>query len=122
MSQFTFNIADYRPSSIARFPRVNERGPVAGEAGGFVVLSSNSRHDECDNQRLEMRAAVVDIRSIREAHRTGHPACHGGAYPRRGKILRFTSEVRERVVTMAAPGSASLTDEDPDPGNCPTAA
>jgi hypothetical protein len=119
MSEYTFNIADYRPSSAERTQRVREFGPVAKSPSGFVVLTSNNRARE--DSWTETRPAVVDIRSIREAHR----GTHAGAYPRRSKILRFTnftSEFPERVITIAQPDSAPRSDDDPDPTNFPTAA
>jgi hypothetical protein len=122
MSEYTFNIADYRPSSAVRTQRVREIGPVAKSPSGFVVLTSNNRARE-DNW-TETRPAVVDIRSIQKARGT-QASCHTGAYPRRSKILRFTnftSEFPEHVITMAQPDSAPRSDEDPDPTNFPTAA
>jgi hypothetical protein len=68
------------------------------------------------------RPAVVDIRSIREAHRSTQPSSHTGVYPRRNKILHFTNftnDVPEHVITMATPDSAPRSDDDPD---FPTAA
>ena len=85
MSEFTFDIADYR----LRTQRVQEIGAVAKSPSGFVLLTSNARERE-DSWMEATRPAVVEIRSIREAHRTSHASCHVGAYPRR-KILRFTN-------------------------------
>ncbi len=123
MSGYTFNIADYRPLSAPRTQRVQEIGSVAKSPSGFVVVTSNVRERE-DNW-TEARPAVVDIRSIREAHSNRHVSCHVGAYPRRSKILRFTNftqDVPEHVITMALPDNDSRSDEDPDPTNFPTAA
>jgi hypothetical protein len=123
MSEYTFNIADYRPSSAVRTQRVQEIGSVAKGPSGFVVLTSNARAREAS--WTETRPAVVDIRSIREAHRTTQASCHTGPYSRRSKILHFTNftdEVPEHVITMARPDSAPRSDDDPDPSNFPTAA
>jgi hypothetical protein len=123
MSEYTFNIADYRPSFADRTQRVQEIGSVAKSPNGFVVLTSNSRARE--DSWTETRPAVVDIRSIRETHRSTQASCHAGAYPRRSKILRFTNftkDVSDHVITMARPDSAPRSDEDPDPTNFPTAA
>lgn len=115
MSEYTFDIADYRPSFVDRTPRVQEIGPVAKSPNGFVVLTSNARARE--DSWTETRPAVVEIRSIREVHRS--------AYPRRSKILRFTNftdAVSQHVITMARPDSAPRSDDDPDPTNFPPAA
>jgi hypothetical protein len=123
MSEFTFNIADYRPLFADRTHRVQETGAVAKSPNGFVVLTSNARASE--NSWTETRPAVADIRSIREAHRSTQASCHTGAYPRQSKILRFTNftdDVPEHVITMARPDSATRSDDDPDPTNFPTAA
>ena len=120
MSEFTFDIADYRPLSAVRPQRVQEIGSAAKSPSGFVVVTSSAR--EREDSWMKTRPAVVDIRSIREAHRDGHASCHVGAYPRRSKILRFTNftdEVPRHVITMARPQS---DDDDPDPTNFPTAA
>jgi hypothetical protein len=123
MSEYTFNIADYRPLSAVRTQRVREFGAVAKSPSGFVVLTSNNRARE--DSWTETRPAVVDIRSIREAHRGTQASYHAGAYPCRSKVLRFTnftSEFPEHVITMAPPDSAPRSDDDPDPTNFPTAA
>jgi hypothetical protein len=123
MSEYTFDIADYRPLSAVKTKRVQEAGSMAKSPSGFVVLTSGIR--EREHSWTETRPAVVDIRSIRESHRDIHTSCHGGAYPRRSKILRFTNftdQVPERVITMARPDSGSRADDDPDPTNFPTAA
>ncbi len=123
MSEFTFDIADYRPVSAVRTQRVQEIGSVAKSPSGFVLLTSNARERE-DSWMEATRPAVVEIRSIREAHRTSHASCHVGAYPRR-KILRFTNftnDVPQHVITMALPDRAPRSDDDPDPTDFPTAA
>ena len=121
MSEYTFNIADYRPLSAARTQRVQEIGSVAKSPSGFVVLTSGAR--EREDTWTETRPAVVDIRSIREAHRNN--SCHVSAYPRRSKILRFTNftnEAPKHVITMARPDGGPQSDDDPDPTDFPTAA
>jgi hypothetical protein len=127
MTEYTFNIADYRPLLADRPQRIQELGSVGKDPNGFVVLTSNARARE--ESWTETRPAVVDIRSLREAHRATQASCHSGAYPRRNKILHFTNftnEVPEHVITMARPDSAprsdSGLDEDPDPTNLPPAA
>lgn len=115
MSEYTFDIADYRPSFAGRTPRVQEIGSVGKSPNGFFVLTSNASARE--NSWTETRPAVVEIRSIREVHRN--------AYPRRNKILRFTNftdAIPQHVITMARPDSAPRSDDDPDPTNFPTAA
>ena len=97
----TFNIADYR--LLTRL-RAHDRGPAEKARSGFVVLSSNTepREYEC----FESKPDVVDIRSVREAHRT---------YPRRGKILRFSNPGSHRVYTMPGQPNAGSRDDDPGP-------
>lgn len=122
MSEFTFDIADYRPASAVRTQRVQEIGSVAKSPSGFVLLTSNAR--ERESWMEATRPAVVEIRSIREAHRKNHTSCHASAYPRR-KILsftNFTNDVPQHVITMALPDSAPRSDDDPDPTDFPTAA
>jgi hypothetical protein len=123
MSEFTFNIADYRPFSAMGTQRVQETGSVAKSPSGFVVLTSSAR--EREDSWTETRPAVVDIRSIRETHRTSYASCHVGAYPRGSKLLRFTNftdGVPQHVITMARPDSAPRPDDEPDPTNFPSAA
>jgi hypothetical protein len=123
MSEYTFNIADYRPLSAVRSQRVQEVGSVAKSPSGCVVLTSSA--GESEHTWTETRPAVVDIRSIREGHRNSHASCHVGAYPRRSKILRFTNftnDAPQHVITMAHPDSGPQSDDDPDPTNFPTAA
>jgi hypothetical protein len=124
MSEFTFNIADYRPLFADRTQRAQEIGSVVKSPNGFAVLTSNARARE--DSWTETRPAVVDIRSIREAHRSTQASCHTGAYPRRNKILHFTdftNEVPEHVITMARPDSAPRSDSGPDDDpDFPTAA
>jgi hypothetical protein len=120
MSEYTFNIADYRPVFADRAQRVQETCSVAKSPNGFVVLTSNSRARE--DGWTETRPEVVDIRSMREVHRSTQSSCHTGAYPRRNKILHFTNftdQLSEHVVTMARPDSPPRSDDDPD---FPTAA
>ena len=103
MSEFTFNIADYRPLLQVR---TNHRGQSLQAGSGFVVLSSNSEPREYDSTWLEARPAVVDIRTVRETHR----AC-----PRRGKILRFSNPASHRLYTMPAHDGDAQADDDPGP-------
>ena len=121
MSELTFNIADYRPLFAVRSHRVQEARPAAKRPGDFVVLTSDHRSIEREDGWMDAGPAVVDIRSIREAHRIGHSSRVSG-YSRRGKILRFTNDAPERVVVMAPPDSNPQPDDDPDPGNFPSAA
>ena len=102
MSEVTFNIADYRP--IAREGKHDHRGPSMRPRSGFVVLSSNSEPREYD--MLETRPAVVDIRSVREMHRT---------HAQRGKVLSFTNPRSHRLYTMPAHHDSSHMDDDPGP-------
>ena len=103
MSELTFNIADYRPTS--RF-RAQDRGPAVRERSGFVVLSSNSEPREYEPAWLDMKTEVVDIRSVQDEHRS----C-----PRRGKVLRFRNPASHRLFTMPAPHSDMSADDDPGP-------
>ena len=104
MSELTFNIADYRPLGRVR---ICDRGPATRERNGFVVLSSNCEPREYDTEWLEARPAVVDIRSVREAHRS---------IPRRGKVLRFSNPGSHRLYMMPAhDDSAVSSDDDPGP-------
>jgi hypothetical protein len=104
MSELTFNIADYRPLSRVRF---QDGGPALKARNGFVVLSSNSEPDRYEREWREARPAVVDIRSVREAHRA--------AYPRRGKILRFSNPASHRLYMMPVHHDTSSMDDDPGP-------
>jgi hypothetical protein len=121
MSEFTFNIADYRALSAVRTQRNHDRSRVAKKQSGLVVLNSGSEPREYDAEWQNTRPAVVDIRSIQDAHRAGHLSFHIG-YPRRGKILRFTKEIPERVSTMAASDPCRQSCNDPDPTNLPPSA
>lgn len=111
MSDFTFNIADYRPLTAEGFHRAPGKRTEANRPGGFVVLSSHSEPREYESGWLDARSEVVDIRAVRDAHRTGHLL----AYPRRAKILRFNSEAPERVCAMPVRESGMDSDDDPDP-------
>ena len=104
MSELTFNIADYRP--MARV-RNHDGGPSVKPGNGFVVLSTDSEPHAYEREWREARPAVVDIRSVREAHRT---AC-----PRRGKVLRFSSPRSHRLYTMPTHPVTSSMDDDPGP-------
>jgi len=99
MDGLTFNIADYR----ARI-RTHDSGPAGKARSGFVVLSSNSEPGEYE--WFETRPTVVDIRSVREAHRT---------YFRRGKILRFNNPGSHRVYMMPRHDNPTSRDDDPGP-------
>ena len=101
MSELTFNIADYR--SLARV-RTHDRGPAVEARSGFIVLSSNSEPREYN--WFETKPSVVDIRSVREAHRL---------YPRSGKILRFSNPGSHRVYMMPAHSDTTPRDDDPGP-------
>ena len=103
MSNLTFNIADYRPLSHAR---AYAEGPSLKARSGFVVLSSNSEPREYEPTWLDARPAVVEIRSVRESHRT----C-----PRRAKVLRFSAPASHRLFTMPAHDDHRPADDDPGP-------
>ena len=103
MSELTFNIADYRPLFRAR---THEGEQTMQGPSGFVVLSSNSQRREYEQGWVDPRPGVVDIRSVREAHKNS---------PRRGKILRFSNPAPHRLYTMPAPEAGSFDDDDPDP-------
>lgn len=123
MSEYTFNIADYRPVPAVRPQRVREIGSVAKSPSGFIVLTSRAGLRE--DSWTAARHAVVDIRSIGDSHRDSHVSCHASAYPRRSKILHFTNftdNVPRHVITMAPPDTAARIDDDPDPNDFPTAA
>ena len=101
MSELTFNIADYRP--LAR-ERVYGRVPSGTARSGFIVLSSNS--ERLEREPVQARPAVVEIRSVYDAHRT---------LPRRGKILRFSNPASHRVYMMPERDDLTSTDDDPGP-------
>ena len=111
MSDFTFNIADYRPLSAPGLHRVQDPRSTVKRARGFVVLTPNSDSTEYEAKWQEARPEVVDIRSVRESHRTGHLL----SYPRRAKVLRFSSDVRECAHTTPAYEKRAQFDDDPDP-------
>src|SRR5579871_6617826 len=67
MSELTFNIADYRPLFRAK---THETGHAIKTGGGFVVLSANSpRREHQADEWYGPHPSVVDIRTVREAHR-----------------------------------------------------
>lgn len=103
MNELTVNIADYRP--LARV-RDHDRGPGLKPCSGFVVLSSNSEPREAHREWLDTKPEIVDIRSIREPHRT---------IPRRGKILRFSNPRTHRLYMMPAHDNSTPRDDDPGP-------
>jgi len=103
MSELTFNIADYRPQGRVR---TDHGRPEVEARSGFAVLRSNSEPRTYESKWLDARPEVVDIRSVREAHRPN---------PRRGKILRFSNPASHRLYTMPAHGSVTSTDDDPGP-------
>ena len=104
MSELTFNIADYRP--LARV-RNQDGGPSLQAHNGFVLLRSNSEHQGYERDWLEPRPAVVDIRAVRETHRI--------AYPRRGKVLRFSNPASHRLYMMPVHHDTPSMDDDPGP-------
>lgn len=104
MSELTFNIADYRISSPLR---AQDRRPAILERNRLFVLSSNSAPRDYETEWLESRPGVVDIRSVRESHRS---------IPRRGKLLRFSNPASHRVYMMPAQSDSALSaDDDPGP-------
>jgi hypothetical protein len=113
MSEFTFNIADYRPLFAVRAHRAHDARPTIKKSGGIAVLTSNSERRVYAARWLEPRPAVVDIRPVREVNRTG--LLQFQPYPRLAKILRFTNQSTDRVYTMATNESASQSDDDPGP-------
>jgi hypothetical protein len=108
MSQFTFNIADYRPLSAVRQHRAHDRTPALKGSNGFVVLSSEPRRNHFE--WLEPRPSVVDIRSVREGHQITQPLC-----ARRAKVLRFLSHSLDQVYTMPMHPGDLQPDDDSDP-------
>ena len=103
MSDFTFNIADYRP--LARV-RNHDCGFAAKARSGFVVLTPNSDSRGFQSEWHEAAPAVVDIRSVRDGHRT--PS-------RGGKILRFSNAASHRVYMMPVHHDSPSRDDDPGP-------
>jgi hypothetical protein len=103
MSNFTFNIADYRPLVHGS---THDRGSAVKGRNGFVLFSSNSEPREYDPNWLGAKPAVVDIREVREAHRLR---------PRRGKILRFSNPASHRIYTMPVHDNRMHLDDDPGP-------
>jgi len=104
MSELTFNIADYRP--LARV-RNHDGGPALQAHNGFVLLRSSSEPQGYEPEWREPRPAVVDIRSVREIHRT--------ADSRRGKILRFSNPASHRLYMMPVHHDTPSRDDDPGP-------
>lgn len=111
MNQCTFNIADYRPISAVASLRTSDRGSAARKPSGMVVVSSNPEPRKYEQSWFDVRPAVVDIRSVRDLQPSGQVA----TCPRRGKILRFSSETLDRVYTMPSPVHHLQTDDDPGP-------
>ena len=103
MSELTFNIADYRPLSHVQ---AHDSVPVMRARRGFVVLSPNCESRKQYPSWLDSQPEVVDIRSVRETHRT---------FPRRGKILRFSNPASHRVYMMPAHHADTPADDDPGP-------
>lgn len=103
MSQLTFNIADYRP--LLRV-RTQDSGPAVQARSGFVVLTPNPKPRRQQAGWLDSQPEIVDIRSVRESHRT---------FPRRGKILRFSNPPSHRLYMMPAHHQGAPADDDPGP-------
>ncbi len=104
MSELTFNIADYRNSGQVR---AQHRGLAVPERNGLVVLSSSCEPRKYTNDWLDARPVVVDIRSVRESHRS---------IPRRGKVLRFSNPASHRVYMMPVHDDSPMSvDDDPGP-------
>jgi hypothetical protein len=113
MSQFTFNIADYRPLSVAR-PR-ETHDPFTSRSvrsNGFVVLASNTGRDESQSSWMQVQPSVVDIRTLRDAHPPRRLLLHD-FYQRRGKLLRFANEASPRVQVL--PVNVAITTSGVDP-------
>ena len=108
MSEFTFNIADYRPLSAVRQHRAHDTIPALNRPKGFVVVRSGPREHQFE--WLEPRPSVVDIQSVRGGHQMAQLLCL-----RRGKVLRFTGQSPDLVHTMQASPHDSQSDDDPDP-------
>jgi hypothetical protein len=116
MSEFTFNIADYRPLSAVRAHLAHDTRPILRESRGFVVFTQNSEAGEYGARWQDSRPAIVDIRSVRQTHGTRLPSPHATSHTRCGKILRFaTSDAHDRVYTMTAKVSDSQPDDNPGP-------
>ena len=98
MSELTFNIADYRPLSRVR---THDTRPAGKAQGGFIVLSSSNDRRSDEPAWLAPQPQVVDIRSIREAHR-----------PHRAKILRFRNPAQHHLYMMPP---QHTPDDDPGP-------
>jgi hypothetical protein len=103
MSELTFNIADYRPLFRVR---THNQAPAAKERNGFAVMSSGLGAREYAPGWYDPGASVVEIRTVREAHRES---------PRRAKILRFSNPASHRLYTMPAQESHRYQDDDPGP-------
>jgi hypothetical protein len=116
MSEFTFNIADYRPLSAIRAHLAHDTRPILRESRGFVVFRQDSEPGGHDARWHDSRAAIVDIRSVRQTHGTRLSSPHATSHTRCGKILRFArSDAHNRVYTMTAKVSDSQPDDNPGP-------
>ena len=100
MSVLTFNIGDYRAH---RPVRAQDRGSALRERSDLVVLSSNSEPREYGFRSLEPRAAVLDIRSVGESHRS---------IPRRGKLLPFSNPAAHSLYMMPAQDDSPMSVDD----------
>jgi hypothetical protein len=111
MSEFTFNIADYRPLSAVRQHRAHDIFSALKRPKGFAVLRSEPREHQFE--WLEPRPSVpsvVDIRSVHEGHQRAQLLCL-----QRGKVLQFTGQWPDLVRPMQANANDSQSDDDPDP-------
>jgi hypothetical protein len=114
MSEYTFNIADYRPLSASRAQTMSHDRASGGPFADGPQLSR-------DHYSPEAALGVVDIRSLRNGQRFHHLSESIGTYQRRGKVLRFRSDGHSRVYEMR-PCAAEDRGNDTDPLNFPPAA
>jgi hypothetical protein len=114
MSQFTFNIADYRPLFAARTHKTHDFHTRANRTDGFVILASGPRGDANELPWMQVRSAVVDIRTMRGAQEPRRLLLHD-FYQRRGKLLQFTNEGTSRPQVLPVNVAVATPDSDPFP-------
>ena len=113
MSQYTFNIADYRPEAERGIHTVRSQR----KNSGFAVVSSARA---MMNERF-VEPAVVDIRQVREVERSYRGAAGCGVYQRRGKVLNFRGDSTE-IEMLAARAQGFALVERSDSSDLPPAA
>lgn len=119
MSEYTFNIADYREASPLQSERFSNSRAGIRNSNGLSEFGLK-RISIADLEVVSPR--VVDIRSLRDPQRLRCSAENGRAYQRRAKVLRFTTEKYQHARPLPATSTDKQGGSDGDPLNFPPAA